>query len=49
MAMNLFGIVESFQIFENQSIRLFVIIDFKSVQLFAFNNRMEDVVQKQNN
>ena len=34
-------IIESFQIFENQLVCLFIIADFKAIEPFAFNNRME--------
>ena len=41
MAMNSFRIVESFQIFENQAVCLLVIVNFKAVEPFTFDNRME--------
>ena len=39
--MNSFRIVESFQIFENQAVCLLVIVNFKAVEPFTFDNRME--------
>ena len=37
MAMNSFRIVESFQIFENQTVCLLVIANFKAVEPFTFD------------
>lgn len=41
MAVNSFCIIESLQIFKDQSVGLFVITDFKAIETFSFDNRMK--------
>ena len=44
MAVNSFRVVKSFQIFENQTVCLLVIVDFKAIEPFTFDNRMKGLL-----
>ena len=48
MAMNSFRIIESFQIFENQLVCLFIIADFKATQMKNFLNEFKKFISRGN-